>query len=244
MPNKSKKKMGGRPRGGQGSRGVRGFQQENHSSVAPRGPNVSTLLSRQIAGVPQTRRGSLAWFAGGNLAVAANSYVEQATILNNPYDPDPTFGGESAQGYAKWMAFYSKCFVLRAHWRISFCNCGTTANEFPSGQTLGVGVTVTTNGSSLTSVINAITAGLSQWKLLGINPDTVSFQGTTDVGAFLNKPQVLDDPQLFSTSGAGPTQVIALHSWAQNNTVVAATNATVYAEVMFDCVFTDPIPFT
>jgi hypothetical protein len=235
MPNSQGKGNGSRRK--KGSRG----QQENIGVVAPGGRSASAVLARQIQGLKQTQRLTLQWFNSGSFSQTEGIYIEQAAVLNNPYDPDPTLGGESAQGYAKWMAFYSKCFVIRARWRVDFANLLSTSGEAPAVAPNFVGATVTTSSSSLTSATNAINNGLTQYRLLAQNPDTCRFEGILDVGKFLNKPQILDDGELFSTSSAGPSQVVCLHTWAANTSANGTTLFGLLVE--FDCIFTDPIPF-
>jgi hypothetical protein len=218
-----------------------GQQQENRSAVFPRTQLASQLLAHRLLGLPQTRRLTLQWWNADSFTMTEGIYAEQAAVLNSPYDPDPTLGGESAQGFAKNMAFYSKCFVTRARWRIDW-NVLLSSGLAPNTAPTFVGVTITTNTSSLSSAINAINNGLCEYRLLGQNPDTCKMEGVVDIGAFLNKPQVLDDPDLFCTSSANPNQIVALHNWALGT----SGNNTVYYGVLlqFDCVFTDPIPFT
>ncbi len=65
-----------------------------------------------------------------------------------------------------------------------------------------------------------------------------------DVAKFLNKPKVLDDPQLFSTNAASPSQIIVAHVGVQPVELsVGAIKLDYVLEAEFDCVFTDPIPF-
>lgn len=228
--------MGRKKRQGQAS-----AQEENRGSVFPRTGTATGFLMRNIGGLKQTMRQTLVWFNSGSISLTEGLYGEQAAVLNNPFDPDPTLGGESATGYAKWMAFYSKCFVLRAKWRVEFCNLLATSGLAPAVAPVVVGCTVTTSSSSLTYASNAVVNGLSQYRQLGQNPDTCRFEGVVDIGKFLNKPQILDDPELFTTASAGPSQVVCLHTWAQNT----SANGTVLFPILieFECVFTDPIPF-
>jgi hypothetical protein len=223
------------------ARGKGGKQQENRSAVFPRAMTASNMLSHRIMGQAQTRRVTLAWFNSGSFSQTEGIFIEQSSVLNNAYDPDPTLGGESAQGYAKWIAFYSKCFVLRCRWRVDFVNLLTTSGLAPAVAPNFVGTTITTNTTAFTQASTAIMTGLSQYRLLGQNPDTCRMEGVLDVGAFLNKPQVLDDPDLFSTSSANPAQVVCLHTWASNTSANGTTLFGVLLE--FDCVFTDPVPF-
>jgi len=220
----------------------KGAQQENRSAVFPKSATASLYLSHKLLGLPQTRRLTLQWWNADSLSLTEGIYQEQSAVVNSPYDPDPTLGGESAQGFAKNMAFYSKCFVTRARWRVDWNVLLTSSGLAPNVAPTFVGVTITTNTSGLSSAINAINNGLCEYRLLGQNPDTCKMEGVVDIGAFLNKPQVLDDPDLFCTSSANPNQIVALHTWALGT----SANNTVYFGLLlqFDCVFTDPIPFT
>jgi hypothetical protein len=217
-------------------------QQENKGPVFSRGANTTMTLARNVMGIPQSRRITLAWANSGSISQTEGIYAESASVLNNPYDPDPTLGGESAQGFAKNMAFYSKCFVIGAKWRCDFANLLTTSGLAPATAPNFVGCTVTTNSSSLSGYTNAVTNGLAQFRLLAQNPDTCMMQGSVDIGRYLNKPDVLDDEDLLCTSTSGPNQVVCLHTWAANT---SANGTLLYGVLIeFDCIFTDPIPFT
>lgn len=208
----------------------------------PRGASATAMLARNVMGIPQTRKITLAWANSGSISQTEGIYAESAAVLNSPYDPDPSLGGESAQGFAKNMAFYSKCFVLRARWRVDFANLLTSSGLAPATAPNFVGCTVSTNTSSLSGFTNAVTNGLCQYRLLAQNPDTCRLEGVVDIGAFLNKPQVLDDPDLFCTASDNPNQVVCLHTWAANT---SANGTLLYGVLIeFDCVFTDPVPFT
>lgn len=239
MPSKSKKKMAGRgPRRGGGGAN----QEQNRGPVFVGGSGLTNFLARNLMGTNQSRRGTLAWGNSGSFSLTLGDYNESVATLNNPYDPDPTLGGESATGFAKWMAFFSKCFVTRARWRADYAVLLQTSGLAPNVAPTYVGATVTTNSSSLAGFTAAVTNGLSQFRLLAQNPDTCKFEGIVDIGRFLNKPQVLDDPDLFCTASASPAQIICLHSWAENT---SANSTVLYSIIVeFDCVFTDPVVFT
>jgi len=242
MPKQSNKKKSGRSgRGRRGGRQASG-QQENRGPVFPSGRSATWALAHRIGGVPQTLRTTLNYANSGTLTVPLVTYAENVAILNGPYDPDAALGGESATGFAKLMAFYSKCFVIRARWRVNVSNTGSSSNLPPADSNLIVGATVSTNSSSLSGVTQAITTGISQYNMIAANPDTCQFEGVVDIGAFVNKPQVLDDPDFFCTSSSNPSQVICLHTWAESTGAAGYMPYLVLVE--FDCVFTDPIPFS
>jgi hypothetical protein len=181
---------------------------------------------------------------GGSALTLTAIYTETAVqILNGPYDPDAALGGLSAAGFAKYMALYSKCFVLGAKVRVKGVLTGAGYNGPPLSAVL-VGYTITTNTSSLTSTTNAIQAGLCSYQLVNVNPDRFEFNLSIDVAKFVDKPDLLDDNQFFCTSSANPAQVIAGHLWYLCPAAAGATTINYIVEVEMDCVFTDPIPFT
>jgi hypothetical protein len=187
-----------------------------------------------LLGLAQSQRRTLSYVVDVSVTSTAGAYNEATTVtLNNPFSPN---GGGSVVGYAKYMAFYSKAFVLGTRAKYSACAFSASAAIF-------TGITITTNNTSLGSAQAAIENGMCDYHVSGTNPDRLVFNQTVDVARFLNKPRILDDPQLFSTSAAGPTQLIVLHMWA------AAPGATTFTisgllELEMEMVFTDPIPFT
>lgn len=157
-------------------------------------------------------------------------------IINNPYSPDSSWLGNSDTGYAKYMQFYSKCYVVGARIEARFIGDVSPAAI--------VGLTVTTNSTALTSVWQSTTTGLSDWRSVNVYHGEYMLSQGIDVGRFLNKPKVLDDPQLFSTASAGPAQVIAAHFWSYGVGAGAAGILAGSAFVTMECVFTDPVPFS
>jgi len=149
-------------------------------------------------------------------------------------------GGAPAGGFSKYMAFYSKCFVVGA----TSIGRGVVVNNAEASG-LVMGACVTTNSNSLTTAAAAISNGMCSWHNVFNIPDRVQTTNSVDVSRFLNKPRVLDDPQLFCTTSADPTQVVVLHLFVQSNVATAGAILTTWTlETYFDCIFTDPIPFT
>jgi hypothetical protein len=218
--------------------GATGEMMQGSSSI-PR-----NYLATHIVGVPSSQRQTLAWATNGGITTAALSgYVENAVIvLNSPYDPDAALGGLSAQGFAKWMAFYSKCFVLSARIRVTSTAAGPNFEGIPTG-ILVRGLTITTNSTAIGSTVQAIQNGMCKWEMTNVNPDRVKFELAVDIAKFVDKPDILDDNQFFCTATANPTQIVCAHLWYQNVTGLATTTINFWIEVEMDCVFTDPIPF-
>jgi hypothetical protein len=196
-----------------------------------------------MAGVPQTRRQTLAWSYSNTATFGAATFTNLIqVVLNSPYDPDLAVGGNSAQGFAKMMAFYSKCYCTASRIKLSGVNLSGTGVA-AGDSVLAAGLTITTTSNSLATVEFAINVGLSEYKLIGSSPDHYMFSQGLDVGKFLNKPRVLDDPTLFCTSSANPGEIIVGHCWVKNLASAGTFYTSFIVEVEFDCIFTDPLPF-
>jgi len=205
------------------------------SSIIPR----NNYLTRGPAAVRQSHRETINWcFVPAYKTLTGASFVEfMSFTLNGPYDPDVAVGGTSAHGFAKYMAFYSKCFVLAARIKVS----GTKMEGSHPGALFGLNINTTTAGG--TAAVTYMQDGYCDYKIVGNFPDSFSFNMGCDIGKFLDKPDVLDDSELFCTDASNPAQVIVAHVWGSNysGTSVFCTFA---VEIEFDCVFTDPVPFT
>jgi len=164
-------------------------------------------------------------------------------ILNSPFDPDAALGGASAQGFAKYMGLYSKCFALEANIKVRYCLTGPLAAGSNAAAAI-VGVTITTNSATLSGVVNAAQQGLCDFHLRNQSPDSGTLALKCNFSKFADKPDILDDPQWFCTSSSGPTQIIVAHLWAQDFGVSTNTTLVYTLEVEMDLIFTDPVPFT
>jgi len=193
-----------------------------------------TLGGDRLLGITQTLRRQLAFVQYATISLAAqNTYNESYLYLNSAYHVDTAL---NSVGFAKYMAFYTKCFVVSARYRVSYQWIPST----PGG--VVVGVNVTTNTASLGTAVQAIETGLSRHRPLGLSPDNCSITGAVNHARFLGKPNYLDDPQLFCTIAAAPGQVVVLHVWGQTGNATGVLEVTI--EIVQDVVFTDPIPFT
>jgi hypothetical protein len=177
-----------------------------------------------------------------NGTVAANTFAELDQFnLNSPYLPcSPIGGGAAATGFSKYMAVYSKCFVLGARFKANYQSAPTSGTFYPAHW----GITINTTTTAPSSLDAVISNGLTMHNWIFQNPDHESFTNSVDIGKFLDKPKVLDDPQLFCTVSAAPTQLIVAHLWASDFSAVGSISWFFTLEIEFDCVFTDPIPFT
>jgi len=202
------------------------------------------FLASHVAGVQPSIRRTLAWNGTSSTTVTSGVYTEaQVVLLNSPFDPDVALGGVSASGFAKYMALYSKCFVIAARVKVKFALGGSSVEGIPTGAQI-VGATITTSTASIGNLFTAIDAGLSDYQVHNVNPDRGELNLSVDVAKFVDKPDLLDDPQFFCTSAANPSQLIALHTWCFGMTPLSSTQFGYLIEVNYDCIFTDPIPFT
>lgn len=216
----------------------KGSRRTRASRAGPaHGPGVpsATLGVGTLLGIPTTQKRELAFAGSFVLTTTAGAYSETVIPLNDAFG---AFGGSSATGYAKYMAFYGKCFVLGARCRIR----GVVVPTGGAG-VVACGVAISSVASSFASVAAAVEAGLCQWEVVGVNPDRVRFDTTIDVRKFLNLPSILSSSQLYSTSGASPAVVVDAHVFVDGIGTFTGTLSVVF-ETIFECVFTDPIPFS
>lgn len=226
------------PRAQRGGRSQSKAASSDQAVAAGRGPTVPrfNLGSDTLLGLAQSQRRTLSALCNVGVSSVAGVYTEGTPVtLNNAFSPN---GGAPAQGFAKYMAFYSKCFVVGArlvvHGAISTVGAANSST---------VGLVVTTNATPLANLAQAIDNGMCQWTHRANYPDSYSFTESVDVRKFLNKPRVLDDPQLFCTAAAGPTQLVVAHPFIQGQNATTSV-AGGYGQLLLDCIFTDPVPFT
>jgi len=206
-------------------------------------PRSDFALTHQGGVAPSLRRTLMWTYVGSANSLGAGAYQEQSVILlNSPYDPDAALGGISANGFAKYMAFYSKCFTLGARLKVRICNSAGSTYAGANPIVL-FGLTISTLTASLGNVTTASSTGLTSNKFICGSPDTGELMVSVDVGKFLHKPKVLDDPQLFCTSSGNPTQLIAAHFWNFGFSIAGSAYGFIL-EMEQDVIFTDPIPFT
>lgn len=222
---------------------TKGKKGKNQSGAGMSMKIPSSMYSKtHVMGVAQSVKRTLSWVSSNSFIVNTGYQECAVTIVNSPYDPDAALGGLSAGGFAKYMALYSKCFAIAARYKVKFALANTSASGTPSQ--CDVGVTITTNTTGLGSVVAAVQAGLVDYRILNQHPDSGVLNLGVDVAKFVDKPNILDDPQFFCTAAANPAQVIVAHLWTSCPAAVPATNIFWIIECEMDCIFTDPIPFT
>jgi hypothetical protein len=209
------------------------------------GPHIPprNFLEDKLGGVQQSIRRTLVWVAGANQAVTSTFNDFQQVILNSPYDPDAALGGSSAAGFAKYMNFYTKCFCLGARIKFKFASASTGGGGTPTSAFL-VGMTITTLTSPFSSSTNAIQNGLCDYIQLNQHPDSGMLCLGVDVAKYVDKPNLLDDPQFFCSATTNPSQQIVAHIWVVDTMAAGGTTLPYIIECEMDCVFTDPYGFT
>jgi len=208
-------------------------------ALGPMVPRADFLL-RNIASVPQSTRRTLVFAYSSNVTATSGTYVEANVMnLNSAFDPNGGTSAAQPAGYVNLMQQYTKCFVLGARIKVKF------VNTIDSSEIIAcclAGLTISTLGTSLGTYVAAMQAGLCDWDVIGTFPDHRVFMLSVDIAKFLDKPRVLDDPQLFSTVSANPGQLVTAHFWLRP---YFATTVLVYGfEIEQDCIFTDPQPFS
>jgi len=201
------------------------------TSVLPR-----SMGALSLTGTSQMLRRKLAITRSFAFTGTAGGFTSAYCILNTGYGVD----GASLQypGYAKYMAFYSKAWVLDSRWRARF------TRDAASSAAVVVGTVVTTNTTAFLGYDKPIENGLSRWTMLGKNPDSATLNGACNHARFLGKPNYLDDPQLYSTVSANVGQAVVLQLFLQAADAATTVAGEVVVELEVDVVFTDPIPFT
>ncbi len=226
--NKTKTKRGGRSKPSSSDMPV----SAGRGRAVPR----ANLGSDTLLGLAQSQRRTLPFVAAVSLVQTGGAYTESPILLNSAYH---TYSSTDATGYQKYMAFYSKCFVVGA----TIVAKGVVIDNASTSGVV-VGLTVSTNSTSFASYAAAIENGMCTWDVVFNIPDRIHLTQSVDVKRFLNKPNVLDDPQLFSTATGFPTQAIDAHLFSQCIDGTTSVAVKFVVEVLFDCIFTDPIPFT
>jgi len=187
-----------------------------------------------LLGTAPSIRRNLAFVETVSVSGAAGIYAEATFIINSAYN-----GGGSGAGYAKYMSFYKKCFVVGATIVVKgvvLDNATTTA--------LAVGLTLTDSSTSLVSQSRAIQNGQCDWNVLFNIPDRVTLTQSVDVAKFKRVPSLLSEDDYASLITTDANSLVVAHLWTQPNDAGTAIAFKGVAEVTFDCVFTDPLTFT
>jgi hypothetical protein len=232
MPKKrSQKSRKGKRGGGGKSGGVPSSSDLSTSAARGRYVPRLNLGADTLLGLAQSQRRTLCYAEVLQTLTASATYAFQPWILNGAFAVHG--GGSVPAGFVKYMAFYQKAYVLGARIVVKLINSTPTVNGV-------VGVAVTTNATSLAGSQFAIDNGMVQWDTIGANPDHRVFTESVDVAKFFNKRVVLDDPTLYSTNAANPSQIIVAHVFAESSGTMTIRLST---EMYLDVVFTYPIPF-
>lgn len=188
----------------------------------------------RLLGVTQTLRRELVATQSGILTSTSGAYAENTLILNTAYHLDSAT--LNSEGFTAYMGFYSKCWVLRSRIKVKVVSAAGAHPWF-------LGSVISTNGASFGTKEKAIDNGLCDWQVGFQNPDRATFTTGVDHARFLGKPKYLDDPQLFCTTSAAPSQIVVWHLCGQSTDGATTIQFYYTVEVVQSVVFTDPIPF-
>jgi hypothetical protein len=197
-------------------------------------PSVN-VGDRNLLGLPQSYKVVLC-------LPVVNLPLTTGNVANDVYDSPIRFSsaynnGTSAVGYAKLIAFYSKCYVVGSSAKFTCTNISSSTSSV-------IGMTVTTGNTTFNSASAAIANGMCRWSGLQANPDTRLLTQRCNVKKFMNaRSDYVGNTTYASTSGADPSQMVFLHLWTATNSANAVTS-NFSGEILLECVFTDPIPFT
>lgn len=211
------------------------------TSVAARSKTLSpSYFKTHLGGFPQRMTQTLRYATLSNGSLLGGVYTEPTVIvLNGIYDPDAALGGGQPAGYAKLMAVYTKCFVRAAKMTVQITNT-TNGNLLP----IQVGITLSTFSTAMTYA-TAAQYGMVTQKVVGINPDNVYLNQSVDCNKFFAVDDLLDNTAYNCTVSANPAQIVCGHLWMYGNYSGVSTASFAYTlTVDFDCIFTDPQPFT
>lgn len=227
---------------------------KNANKTARRRSDASAVVPTQGAHVPppnmqvhrllgtvQRLRRTLRYVGYGTTQCPEGATVQQNYRLNSAYQPDSS---TNPYGFAKYMAFYTKCYVMGVRFKESFVvdtDNTSVITDQPNRFKGVVGLSIaTTNPTIVTS--NAVAQMLTDYRMVGTTSQTGSISLGLEVAKFLDKPSLLSDPDLYSTVAAPPIDIIYAMLWitAERNDL-QVTRMTV---IDFDVMFVDPVPFT
>lgn len=196
-----------------------------------------------LFGVAQSTRRDLIYVTSINMALSGTPpvYTQSNFRLNTPYQPQ--VGGGNATGFNKMMAFYSKCYTLGARIRVTY-GVGLSDSELSGDFNVFVGLSINTENPTIT-LANAIARELTVFSNHTRGMASGRLQNSVDVARFLDKKWVVDDPALYCEETIAPVELIYGQVWAGHEYYVAGpTSIDAVVEIAFNCVFTDPKPFS
>lgn len=219
-------------------------RQSGASAVVPtQGAHVPppNMQVHRLLGTVQRLRRTLRYVSYGTFQCPEGVTVQQNYRLNSAYQPDSS---NSPYGYAKYMAFYTKCYVMGVRYKDTFVvdtDNSAAITDQPNRFKGVVGFSIATTNPTIVPG-NAVAQMLTDYRMVGTTSQTGSVSLGLEVAKFLDKPSLLSDPDLYSTSGAPPIDLIYGMFWisAERNDL----QVTRMTQIDFDVMFVDPVPFT
>jgi len=214
-------------------------------SIASYAPSLrSNWFKTHIGGFPQRMKETIRYAYSNSSSVAFSTYAEPIVmVMNGTYDPDAALGGGQPAAFTKLMAVYTKCYVKAAKITVKYTPLPQTNNVVDSIPWL-VGITITTNGTSLGGYQNAIQGGLVTWHQVMQSPDTITLTQSVDIGKFLSVDDIMDGSSFYNTNAANPTQIVVAHGWVYNLSGGTSGYMQYSLTVDFECIFADPTLIT
>jgi len=198
-----------------------------------------------VSGMPQSLRQAVTFaelvpFAG----IGAASYIEAVYGMNCLYDPNLGAGTGQPASFARLMQVYTKAAVKAAKIRVTFSTMLTAISAVGIPQAMIVGVTISTNGTTLGSFEGAVEPGLNNYGPISGSPASRTIELTVDCNKFLDITNNRDEVGQFNNSvSANPGQLVVAHVWMHNHSTAAGVYAQAI-EIQYDVDFYDPVPVT
>jgi len=191
----------------------------------------STPLARRI-------RTKLTYFERSSLNPGAGGIAADRVFrLNSLYDPDLTGVGHQPAGFDQLMALYKYFAVVGAEAHVSFQNTDTTNDAICCASVSNV-------NTSTTDIQPIIENGRANYQWLGIrgsSRDCTDMKLAINIGTEVGTKDVLDNQDLWGTSGADPINQLYLHASCQPNSNNDMGIVGIIVVITYDVYFFEPL---
>jgi hypothetical protein len=176
------------------------FAQDDHKVVSLR----SVCPDRIQLPLKYSQNGTL----GGSIT------VDQVFNLNSLFDPDRTGAGHQPLGFDQWSAFYNRYRVDKVKVVVDLLPLNSIYTDVVIQASNDA-----TALSTLATVLSAVESPFSKaFMMSGNNTMVRHFQKTYDLAAItgVTRSKYITDDIYAATTGASPTEILALHLCAQD----------------------------
>ena len=159
---------------------------------------------------------------------------------NGMFDPDITGAGHQPLGFDQIMQFYNHYTVVAARVYVSMRSTDATNRII-------CGVTRTGASSFPTDPERIVENGNCSYKYLnpaGNEGESAELYLATNIGWFLGRTDVLDDPDCKGIDSSNPGEQVYFTVWAAPDASVDPTNVSCGVVVEYDAVFHEPVQVT